>query len=540
MKFCNILLAFVFFAFNLCYAQTEFPGWPRIIRLDHLRLSSVHPPALENVDSSPGLETTCGFHEDSVYVCRTDGSGLPGWPLVPTWRGIWACDMPCIGDVDGDGEKDILISMNENLIYHTSVFAYRKDGTLLNGWPCPIAPGGTYNPSLADLDKDGKLETVVVPLFIDTCIYVVDDNGRFLPGWPKVLPAAGPIRENLTGPAAIGDLDLDGYPDIVVASEFHLYAWSHDGTPLPGFPVDGPEGWYLGAGGTTHLVLSDLEQDGNLEILISADRPFEYPEGMLCVWRSNGEPMPGFPLILDVSPSCSPIPCDIDKDGLKEIILCTYYAGEGYPNIHVFRHDGTYQPGWPIYFQWKHHFRDPVVGDVNNDGWAEIILTDNAQINLMGRYYAYDRHGSLVPGYPKEIMGFAGSPTLGDVDLNDSLDLAMTTDLQFWDSTHYCAHLYNMETPYNPFLIHWGKQGHDNYNTNNTEFGLLFKPGDANHDGGVDIVDVVYLIEYIFRSGRPPYPPLSGDANSDTLVDIVDVVYIIKYVLMAGPPPVEN
>lgn len=536
MKFFNIVLGFVLFALNLSYAQSPFPGWPQAIELDHERLTLGKAPVLENLDSSPDLEIICGFHEDSVYVWRIDASSLPGWPLIPTWAGIWACSMPCIGDVDGDGEEDIVVSVNENLIYHTSVFAYRNDGTLLDGWPCPIAPGGTYNPSLADLDKDEKLETVVVPLFIDTCVYVIDDNGRFLPGWPKVLPAVRPIRENLTGPAAIGDLDLDGYPDIVVASEFHLYAWNRHGIALPGFPVDGPEGWYLGAGGITHLVLSDLDQDGNLEILISADRFPEYPEGMLCVWRSNGQPMPGFPLILDVSPSCSPIPCDIDKDGYKEIILCTYEAGPEYPNVHVFRHDGTYQPGWPIYFS-DHNFDDPVIADVNNDGWAEIILEDNWLVKCMGRYYAYDRHGNLLSGYPKELRGFASPPTLGDVDLDDTLDFAMTTCIPWLDSTFYYTHLYDMETPYNPFLIHWGKQGHDNYNTNNTEFGLLFKSGDANHDGVVDITDVIYLIEYIFRSGVPPYPRLSGDANSDSLVDIVDVVYIIVYLFQKGPPP---
>jgi len=536
MKFFNIVLGFVLFAFNLSYAQSQFPGWPQIIELDHARFTFAKWPALANLDSCPDLEITCGFHEDSVYVWKIDGSRLPGWPLVPTWAGIWACSMPCIGDVDGDGEEDIIISINENSILHSSIFAYRKDGTLLDGWPARIAPGSTYDPSIADLDKDGKPEVVVVPV-LDSCIYVVDDNGQSLPGWPKQLPIPGPKHEILTGPAAIGDLDLDGYPDIVVASEYHLYAWGHDGTPLPGFPVDGPEGWYLGAGAAAHLVLSDLEQDGKLEILISADRLFEYPEGMLCVWRSNGEPMPGFPLILDVSPSCSPIPCDIDKDGYKEIILCTYWAGEEYPSIHVFRLDGTYQPGWPIYFEWKTHFRDPIVADVNNDGWAEIILTDNGLIECQGRYYAYDRHGELPPGYPKEVRGFTRPPTLGDVDLDDTVDLAMTTCIPWLDSTFYYTHLYDMETPYNPYLTHWGKQGHDNYNTNNTEFGLLFMTGDANHDGVVDITDVIYLIEYIFRSGVPPYPPLSGDANSDSIVDIVDVVYIIVYLFQKGPPP---
>lgn len=88
IKFSNIVLGFVLFAFNLSYAQSQFPGWPQAIELDHERLSFAKPPALENLDSSPDLEIACGFHEDSVYVSRIDASSSPGWPLVPTWAGI--------------------------------------------------------------------------------------------------------------------------------------------------------------------------------------------------------------------------------------------------------------------------------------------------------------------------------------------------------------------------------------------------------------------------------------------------------------------
>jgi len=61
--------------------------------------------------------------------------------------------------------------------------------------------------------------------------------------------------------------------------------------------------------------------------------------------------------------------------------------------------------------------------------------------------------------------------------------------------------------------------------------------GDVNRDGGVDIADVVYLINYLFVEGPAPIPQAAGDANHDFLIDIADVVYIINYLFLEGDPP---
>jgi hypothetical protein len=59
--------------------------------------------------------------------------------------------------------------------------------------------------------------------------------------------------------------------------------------------------------------------------------------------------------------------------------------------------------------------------------------------------------------------------------------------------------------------------------------------GDANHDGVVDIGDIVYLINYVFYNGPAPIDP--SDANNDGVVDIGDLVYLINYVFYSGPEP---
>ncbi|MGB2804104.1 MAG: hypothetical protein WBD64_04305, partial [Candidatus Zixiibacteriota bacterium] len=61
--------------------------------------------------------------------------------------------------------------------------------------------------------------------------------------------------------------------------------------------------------------------------------------------------------------------------------------------------------------------------------------------------------------------------------------------------------------------------------------------GDANYDQDVNLGDVVYLVNYLFKNGPPPLPYFSGDANSDEIIDIGDVIYLVNYLFRGGPPP---
>ena len=61
--------------------------------------------------------------------------------------------------------------------------------------------------------------------------------------------------------------------------------------------------------------------------------------------------------------------------------------------------------------------------------------------------------------------------------------------------------------------------------------------GDVNFDQQIDLADVIYLINYLFKSGPVPMPFFSADANSDVVVDISDVVFLLNYLYKHGPPP---
>ena len=64
------------------------------------------------------------------------------------------------------------------------------------------------------------------------------------------------------------------------------------------------------------------------------------------------------------------------------------------------------------------------------------------------------------------------------------------------------------------------------------------KCGDVNTDGKTSIVDVVYMINWLFNDGPPLCPELSGDVNQVKGVSIADVVYLINYIFNDGASPI--
>jgi hypothetical protein len=58
----------------------------------------------------------------------------------------------------------------------------------------------------------------------------------------------------------------------------------------------------------------------------------------------------------------------------------------------------------------------------------------------------------------------------------------------------------------------------------------------------VDIGDVVFLVNYILKSGPAPSPVCVGDVAQphDSMVDMSDLIYLMQYLFIAGPPPVAT
>jgi len=66
-----------------------------------------------------------------------------------------------------------------------------------------------------------------------------------------------------------------------------------------------------------------------------------------------------------------------------------------------------------------------------------------------------------------------------------------------------------------------------------------FEHGDVNADGSVAISDVVYLVNYLFKSGPEPIPLETGDVNGNNEATISDAVYLVNYLFKSGSPPIN-
>jgi hypothetical protein len=61
--------------------------------------------------------------------------------------------------------------------------------------------------------------------------------------------------------------------------------------------------------------------------------------------------------------------------------------------------------------------------------------------------------------------------------------------------------------------------------------------GDVNWDGVIDLADVVFLINYLFKGGNAPDPLRLGDPTADCMVNIGDVIFLINYLYKGGLAP---
>jgi WD40 repeat protein len=202
-----------------------------------------------------------------LYAWGEDGHLLPGLPLeLPKDSD----SSPALADLDGDGRPWIVFGDDAGWLHAVDRagrekpgFPVRTEGPGPGPTPTPHPPGGNVysieaSPAAADLDGDGRLEIAVGSW--DGRMYVWDDAGRPLPGWP--IRVGGQIISS----AALVDLDGDGGLDIVVGSkDGHLYGWTTEGRSLSGFPRD------LGAPVFSSPWVGDLEGDGLADVVVGAN-----------------------------------------------------------------------------------------------------------------------------------------------------------------------------------------------------------------------------------------------------------------------------
>ncbi|UCD93851.1 MAG: C10 family peptidase [Candidatus Zixiibacteriota bacterium] len=62
--------------------------------------------------------------------------------------------------------------------------------------------------------------------------------------------------------------------------------------------------------------------------------------------------------------------------------------------------------------------------------------------------------------------------------------------------------------------------------------------GDADGSGSVNLLDVTFIINYLYKSGPAPDPEEAADADGSGSINLLDVTHLINYLYKSGPLPV--
>ncbi|MDW8351884.1 MAG: VCBS repeat-containing protein [Anaerolineae bacterium] len=333
------------------------------------------------------------------------------------WDGIFSS--AAVGDINGDGDLEIIWEGEDRRIH-----AYHHDGTVVNGWPFyrwpphldPLTRGGLSSPAIGDLDGDGIHDVVVggtspkcTPTPTDGCggpsidytvapVWAIRGDSTLLPGWPRY------VGQWVDSSPALGDLDGDGYLDVVVGTGRqgiagtggrNVFAWKRDSTLLTGWPRPTANNMMASP------ALADLD-GGGLDVVIGcgADGVADCP--MLYAWRGDGNNVSGFPMtplnanFWDRQPTdgkLSPVIADLNGDGQLEILLVSHTsigislitaAGVNSPDT-----SRTQSPADGALFT------PPLVADIDNDGLLETIAAGGA--NGQAAVYIWQETGAALP-----------------------------------------------------------------------------------------------------------------------------------------------
>ncbi len=62
--------------------------------------------------------------------------------------------------------------------------------------------------------------------------------------------------------------------------------------------------------------------------------------------------------------------------------------------------------------------------------------------------------------------------------------------------------------------------------------------GDANGDLTVNLLDITFLISFLYKEGVGPDVLEAANTNGDSAINILDITYLISFLYKSGPEPV--
>ncbi len=211
------------YLYALNHDGTSVDGWPQLAH-DWIKCS----PVIADIDCDGDLEiiVSSGFSQDRmIFAWHQDGTLVDGWPQQNGLPFV----QPSVGDIDNDGDLEILAGGSISGKPFARFYVWHHDGTQADGWPKIFPWDETQKvnyiyaqPVIGDIDGDGDTE-IVVGSYYDK-LYAWHHNGTNVTGWPKI------VGGSIDSTAAIGDIDDDSKVEIVVAGgDGKVYVWDMDG-----------------------------------------------------------------------------------------------------------------------------------------------------------------------------------------------------------------------------------------------------------------------------------------------------------------------
>ena len=312
------------------------PGFPKT--LTGSGPVQVTQPAVGDLDNDGRKEIVVGTKGRQLWVLNADGSVRAGWPQTLPAEVVGS---PAIGLIDGDAFPDIAVGFKGTTdpTGKGGIRAYRRDGSMI--WERLTATdegedGVFSSPAIGNVDGIGGNEVVVASF--DFRIYVIRSDGSDLPGWPKKL------RDTIFSSPALFDLDGDGKLEIIIGVDTHLegppfntpnggglYVFRYDGSILPGFPK------FIDQTMMSSPAVGDIDGDGRPEIVVGGGTYYSGNVGrQVYAWHCDGSPVAGWPVTVEAQVFDSPALADLEGNGRLDVVISDQNA-----NVYAFRGNGS-------------------------------------------------------------------------------------------------------------------------------------------------------------------------------------------------------
>lgn len=320
----------------------------------------------------------------------------PGFPVTIAGGGNLRAGFPVVADLGlTPGRKSLVFGTSARKLY-----VVKWDGTV--AFAVSLRAESSGSPAVGDIDGDGSPDIVVsygstFEPGVRGGVEAFSSTGQSL--WHRDSGDFAGAPGIVMAATAIGDVDGDGFTEVAWGStDGHLYlVRGADGTDKPGWPV------FVRDSVQSSPALFDIDGDGNLDVVIGVDAhlehaPYNTPDGgCLHVRRPDGSSVTGFPRCIDQIIASSPAVGDIDGDGSPEIVVGTgtYYSNRAH-RLYAFRCDGTNATGWPVAVDGQ-VASSPALTGLTAAGLPAVVATDDkSPPSTAFHVYGFQGDGSLV------------------------------------------------------------------------------------------------------------------------------------------------